>query len=162
DSHKYAGFYLENRGGQTWINPQFYHGYTAWLALGYQWLGGNWFLYVTPLLGLISVLIVYRSVGELMKERIGLITAMLLVINISQIWYARGPYTEILSQLLLWFTIYLLIKTHKFKNPLLAAAAGLTIGVSILVRLDNILILLPLVLYILYNYLKDNKSVTWI
>ena len=162
DSHKYAGFYLENRGGQTWINPQFYHGYTAWLALGYQWLGGNWFLYVTPLLGLISVLIVYSSVGELMKERIGLITAMLLVINISQIWYARGPYTEILSQLLLWFTIYLLIKTHKFKNPLLAAAAGLTIGVSILVRLDNILILLPLVLYILYNYLKDNKSVTWI
>lgn len=163
NTHKYAGFYIETRDGETWINPQFYHGYTAWLALGYQWLGENWFLYITPLLGLISIMVMYRSVGELVNERVGFITAALLTINISQIWYARGPYTEILSQLLLWFSIYLLIKAQMFKNPLLALVAGLAIGATILVRLDNILILLPLALYLVYNYLKDNQSYrTWI
>ena len=89
DTHKYAGFYIENRGGQTWVNPQFYHGYTAWLALGYQWLGSNYFLYITPLLGLISIMVMYRAVSELINERAGFITAALLAINISQIWYAR-------------------------------------------------------------------------
>lgn len=163
DTHKYAGFYIENRGGQTWVNPQFYHGYTAWLALGYQWLGSNYFLYITPLLGLISIMVMYRAVSELINERAGFITAALLAINISQIWYARGPYTEILSQLLLWLSVYLLIKAQEFKNPLLAAVAGLAIGAAILVRLDNILILLPLGLYLVYNYLGDDQSYkTWI
>lgn len=157
DTHKYAGFYLENRDGEMWLNPQFYHAYSAWLAIGYQLMGGTWFLYITPLLGLISILVIYRCVSQMFNQKVGLIAAGLLAVNISQIWYARGPYTEILSQLLVWFSIYILLKVQETNSPVLAVLAGLSIGASILVRLDNIVLMLPLALCLAYIYLKGSE-----
>lgn len=163
---KFLGFYLAAGKGEdqgvTMINPQFYHGYTIWLAVSHKLFGTYRFLYITPLLALVSLLIFYNAVKEMFNKWTALISALLLSLNISQIWYARSPYTELLSQLMLWLSIYLLVKAYRTKDKLIGAVSGITIGTSIVVRLDSIFFLPPIALFIILIYIRSrNKTVKW-
>lgn len=159
---RYPAVYIETRQGVTNINPQFYHAYSIWLGISHKLFGSDKFLYITPIMALISLLMIYVATKEMFNKWVGLIATLLLCINISQIWYARGPYTEILSQLLLWFSMYTLIKACRNKDSVLGLIAGLSIGASILVRLDNIFFLPAVVFYLILMYLKkEGLSTRW-
>jgi len=158
NNSKYPGYYIEEVDGHIYMNPQFYPGYTLWLSAAHKLLGIDWFLYINPLLGMLSLLMLYTAVKEMFGRRAAAISTGLIAINIAQIYYARSPYTEILAQLLLWFSIFVLFKAHKNEDKLLAITGGFTIGAAILVRLDTILMFIPLVIYFVVIYVKDNSS----
>jgi hypothetical protein len=161
-SLKYPAFYLETSQGETHINPQFFHAYSIWLGVAYKLFGLNGFLYITPLIASISLLMIYTVAKELFNKWTGLITILLLSINISQIWFARGPYTEILSQLVLWYSMFIIIKAYQSKDGLLGFLSGLSMGASILVRLDNIFFLPAIALFLILAYLrKEGSSTAW-
>lgn len=156
---KYAGMYLEEEGGMAYTNPQFYHAYSMWLGIGYKLFGADKFLYITPIFALISLLIIFSCVKELFNFKIGAITVGLLSINISQIWYGRGPYSEILSQLVLWFSIYLITKAYKTKDTMLGGVAGLSLVAALLIRLDNIVVFIPLVIFYVLVFVWNKEEI---
>lgn len=156
-SLKFMGVFTERQGDTYYTNPQFYHGYSAWLAAGHRFFGFDGFLYMTPILGLISMLVLYAAVSNLWDKRTGFLTVLLLGLNIAQIWYARGPYSEILSQLVIWFCILFTVQAWRTKSSLLAAVAGLAAGATLLVRLDNIFIAIPVGLSLIF-ILADNQG----
>ncbi len=163
DRHvKYPGVYLEQIQGKTYINPQFFHAYSIWLGVGYKLFGVNGFLYITPLMASVSLLMVYAVVKELFNKWTGLITLLLLSVNISQIWFARGPYTEILSQLVLWYSMYIVIKAYQSKDGFLGFISGLSIGSCILIRLDNLLFWPAIAIFLILIYLqREGRSLLW-
>ncbi len=160
---KFPGVFMERHGDRYYTNPQFFHGYTAWLATGHRFFGFDGFLYMTPILALISMLVIYAVVSSLWSRRTGFLTVVLLGLNIAQIWYARGPYSEIHSQLITWFSIFLIVQAWKNKHDLMALLAGLTIGTALLVRLDNIFVAIPVGLSLIFILAYDKgKLGRWI
>lgn len=162
-SLKFMGVFTERQGNTYYTNPQFFHAYSAWLAAGHRFFGFDGFLYMTPILALISMLILYAVVSSLWSKRAGFWTVILLGLNIAQIWYARGPYSEILSQLVMWFSILLIVQAWENKNVPIAVLAGLAAGTALLARLDNILIAVPVGLSLIFILAYDKgKLGRWI
>lgn len=155
---KFMGVFTEIHGNTYYTNPQFFHAYSAWLAAGHRFFGFDGFLYVTPILALISMLVIYALVSSLWSRRTGFWTVILLGLNIAQIWYARGPYSEILSQLVIWLSSFFIVQAWKNKHTPMAVLAGLAAGTALLARLDNIFVAVPagLSLILILGYDKGN------
>ncbi|MFC1851073.1 hypothetical protein ACFL27_12840 [candidate division CSSED10-310 bacterium] len=151
--HRFAGIYLEKQDGALYALPQFFHVYSIWLGIAHKLAGLNWFLYVTPLFGMLSLLMIYSFTKLVFDHYVAMISVLLLSLNISQIWYARGPYTEILSQLVIWLSLYLIILSYRYKSDLIAFLGGLSLGLSLLIRLDNILLVPPFLIFLAIIYI---------
>jgi 4-amino-4-deoxy-L-arabinose transferase-like glycosyltransferase len=130
------GFYVgDNNAGQ--ITPQFYPLHPVWLAVahGLRGLGGS--LYLTPLWGLLGVLAVYFAAREAFgRVRLAALTAGLLAITATQIWFARYPTAEALTQFLLFAGLYGLARYARTHEGWAALLAGVALGEVMLVRID--------------------------
>jgi len=145
-SEKYPGFrrmdYERNR-----LLPQFYHLFPALLAISYFPSGLDSIFYLTPILGLLSLLAIYLAVSELMDWKIALMSMFLIAVNMAEIWQARSPVTEILSQFILFSGLFLLARFLKRGESFTAWLAGSIFGILILSRISALLIFLPLAIF---------------
>ncbi len=130
--------------------PQFYHLWPALLATAFDAGGFHGLRAVTPLVGTLSVLVLCAlllRVGELAAGRRGglvvsAIGGLLLATNMMQVWQARYPTTEILSQALFLGALLGLVVAMQEGWKAAAGAAGLFIGVGWLNRPDGVLLYL--------------------
>lgn len=139
---RFPGYYLSNdRPGL--VIPQFYALQSVWVALA-SLLGGVWAgLYVTPIWAVLGVLGVYYTGQALFGRPVGALAALLLAITPTQIWFARYPTAEALTQALLWGGFYAWIRfTDRGAEPAKRASsvfgllAGLLLGLTFLARID--------------------------
>lgn len=127
------------------ITPQFYPGHPVWLAIAYSLSGEQ--LATTLMLPGVWAILAGLVVYVLSRQLGGWQTAVLilagLTFNALQIWFARYPTAESLSQFLLWgglWAIGIWVIAPK-TQPLWGLAAGLALGQFFLVRIDAIIIL---------------------
>jgi hypothetical protein len=124
------------------IFPQFYHLWPALLATSYDVGGYGAIVASTPLLGVLcvvlTVLIARRLAGVVAAWAAGLLMAT----NMMQVWQAKYPTTEILSQVLFLGALLgiLLAVQTRWRWP--ALVAGLLVGIGYLGRADGVLIVL--------------------
>ena len=78
------------------VTPQSFHLYPVWIAIFAAAGGVNFALMTTTVLGILGILSVYVAGARLFGQPIGLLTSLLLAINLAQIWYTRTPSAEIL------------------------------------------------------------------
>ena len=130
------GFYIgDDNAGE--ITPQFYPLHPVWLAVVYGLRGLGASLYLTPLWGLLGVLAVYFAVREAFgRVRLAALTAGLLSITATQIWFARYPTAEALTQFLLFAGLYGLARYARTREGWAALLAGVALGEVMLVRID--------------------------
>ncbi len=153
---KYPGFrFREGRGRPAQLIPQFYHLYPVWLAIFYSWGGWRGLFLLNPLLGLLSLPAVYLAVRELRDRLTALIAVFLLAINIVQIWQARFPTAEMLSQFLLFSAIYLAARYLRGGLAFYARLAGLAGGLFILSRVSALFIFLPLLVFFYLRWFRE-------
>lgn len=145
-SEKYPGFRRTEPDGNRLI-PQFYHLFPVLLAISYSLSGMASIFLLTPILGLLSLLAIYLAVYELMDRKIALLSVFLIAINMAEIWQARFPVTEILSQFLLFSGLFLLARFLKRGESYSAWLAGIIFGLLILSRISALLIFLPLAIF---------------
>jgi hypothetical protein len=124
------------------IFPQFYHLWPALLATSYDVGGYGALVATTPLLGVLAVvlavLIARRVAGPLAAWAAGLLMAT----NMMQVWQAKYPTTEILSQVLFLGALLGVVLALQTGWRWAALVAGLLVSIGYLGRPDGIVIVL--------------------
>ncbi len=133
-----------DRGELTAYHPPLF---SVWLAIFYALGGLRFSLYATPFFGTLSVLGLYFAGKAMFGRKVGLLAAVLLAVSFTQIYFSRVPYSEILSQFLLFSGIYALTTYIVEHKPLYAAIAALSFGQAILSRIEGLIVVLPLVMF---------------
>jgi len=150
---QFPGFYVsDTQPGQ--VIPQFYPLHPVWLAIAHSLGGVRASLYVTPLWGALACLAVGLTARTLFGRRAGALAAALLAISATQIWFARYPTSEALTQLLLFGGIYAFSRFMADESPEMGVLAGLSLGQVMLVRADSYFLLAIPVLLAVYLRLR--------
>jgi hypothetical protein len=143
---RYPGFRYGPPGSRILI-PQFYHLWTVWLACAYGLLGLHGMFYLTPFLGLLSLLAIYLFGRELWDKSSALLAVLLLSLNIAEIWQARFPTSEILAQFLVFSGVFSFARYLRLQEKFWAWTSGLILGVFLLSQISSALILVPLAVF---------------
>ena len=139
----------------TGIVPQFMTGAPLVLAAGFWLHGINGALLVTPVVGGCAVLSFGGLAGRLAGPGWAPAAAAVLALSLPEQYTSRGSFSEPLAQVLLFGGLCLLAdslvinRNTKLDWPgqdkVLAALAGLVLGLTILVRIDGLSDILPAV-----------------
>jgi hypothetical protein len=124
------------------IFPQFYHLWPALLATSYD-IGGYGALVATaPLLAVLSVVLTVLIARRIAGVPAAWIAGLLMATNMMQVWQAKYPTTEILSQVLFLGALLGLVLTLQTGWRWPALVAGLLVSIGYLGRPDGLLIVL--------------------
>lgn len=136
------------------IVPQFYPLHPVWQAIGYSLGGLDAALMMTGLWALLGALAVYLTVRQFAIWPVAALALAGLTFNALQIWFARYPTTEMLTQYLLWTGFWSIGAwlDERRPRPLWALLAGLTLGQTFLVRIDIVFLLAIPLLIFLWRY----------
>ncbi len=158
-----AFFVVEEPAGK--ITPQFYALHPVWLAVAFVLagdlaagvqaellLGGLW--------GLLGTLAVYFTVRQIAGWQTAVLALAGLSLNALQVWFARYPVSEALSQYLLWTGLWSIGVWLNGRKPqtVWALLAGLTLGHFFLTRIDALFILPVLAVLVIWLWLKSKPQ----
>lgn len=137
------GFYVmgEPRGQVT---PQFYPLHPVWQAVAYGLGGVRAALLLPGLWALLGSLAIYLFARRLMGWPAAMLALAGLSLNALQVWFARYPTAETLTQFLLWLGLWALgvwLMNEQAPAPFLGLLAGLALGQVMLVRIDTYFLL---------------------
>ena len=150
---RFPGFYI-NAGEPSRIVPQFYPLHPTWLTLAYGLFGLSGSLYVTPLWAMLGVWAVYLAFKHLCGAKAGLIGAFLLMITPLQIYFARYPTAESLTQYLTWAALFSFIMYSTEGGALWGFLSGCALGQTFLTRIDALPMLLIPGVWLLLNVVR--------
>jgi Dolichyl-phosphate-mannose-protein mannosyltransferase len=154
---RFMGFPLENpRTGRVF--PEFFHLFPSFGAYLFQAMGVKGALATPPVFGILGTLGVFFALRRLFGEASGLLAALLLASNVVQVWFARYPVSEPVSQFLVFVALLALWHWEERGSPFLGALFGAALGLSFLVRIDSVLLLAPLALYLLVRLAHRDLS----
>jgi hypothetical protein len=156
-----AGFFIhEGDVVQGRIVPQHLHLTAAWIGLLTSVAGRSAGLFAPGLLGVLGAWSVGMLGRQLAGNRVGLLAFLLLALNSVQVWFARSTTSETTAQLLIFAGFYLFARFQMLQRdahhhagtvPIAyAALAGVAFGQLALNRIDFVLVVVPLLLYLGY------------
>ena len=155
---RFMGFDLE-RPETGRVVPQFFHLFPAFGAYLFQSMGLKGALAAPPLLAILGTLAVFFAWRRVFSPQVALLGALLLGVNVVQVWFARYPVSEPFSQLLVFLGLLAVAHWEERRSAAFAALAGAALGLSLLVRVDSILIAIPVALYTLIR--RARRDWTW-
>lgn len=145
---RFMGFDLE-RPASGRVVPQFFHLFPAFGAYFFQAMGVRGALATPPVLGILGTLAVFFALRRTFTGAVALVASCLLALNVIQVWFARYPVSEPFSQLLVFLGLLAVAHWERGGAPAFGAIAGLAFSLSLLVRVDSVLIVVPLALFLL-------------
>ncbi len=156
---KYPGFYIL---GENLISPQFFPGPFALLAAG-NILGGTWGgLYVVPVFGALAVGMAFMLGRELFGKWAGLSGAALLAASYAQLWWARHPSSEVMTQFFVLAGLWLGARFLRHDDRLAGALAGLLLGGAMLTRVDGFLAAAAIPALFAHDFLTRRPLWRWL
>jgi hypothetical protein len=145
---RFMGFPLE-RPQTGRVFPEFFHLFPAFGAYLFQAVGVKGALATPPVFGILGTLAVFFVLRRLFGAAPALLGALLLASNVVQVWFARYPVSETMSQFLIFLGLLGFSHWEERGGRILGAVAGACLGLSLLVRIDSLLIGVPVGLYVL-------------
>lgn len=121
------------------VTPQFYHFYSALLATADDFAGARGVFNATPAMAVMAVGLLFLATRRAAGTVPAVIVAALTVTSMMQVWQARYPSTEVLSQLLVSGTLLAAVLALERRWAPGTFAAGLLLGVGFLARPDGFL-----------------------
>ena len=156
---KYPGFFICS---SDLLVPQFFPGPFAWLSLG-NIIGGTWgSLYVVPVFGALSVAMALVLGRELFGWWVGLMGAVLLAVNYTQVWWARYPSSEIIAQFFILAGLWSGARFVRAGRAGTGMLAGALLGGAMLVRIDAFLAVLVVPLLVGYDVFIGRPLRRWV
>ncbi|MCB8920754.1 MAG: hypothetical protein H6662_04140 [Ardenticatenaceae bacterium] len=151
------------------ITPQFYPLHPVWQAITYS-LGGplpaqasRASLLLTGLWALAGALAIYLTVRQAAGWQAALLALLGLSINAVQVWFARYPTTEMLSQFWLWAGLWAVGAWLSGRKPaqLWALLGGVALGQFFLTRIDALFMLPVLAVLGVWVWLRRQNGRAW-
>ena len=165
---RFPGFWTGGDSNPTEVLPQFYHQWPALLGTAADIGGFGAVANLTPVLAGLStiavVLAIRRGVG---RNRFGTAAAafagLLLATNMLQVWQAKSPSTEILTQLYLAGATLAVVIAIRSRWALAAGLAGMLTGLMFQVRADGFLLVLLAIGVggVIYALGRWDRRATW-
>lgn len=152
---RFMGFDLE-RPASGRVYPQFFHLFPVFGAYLFQAMGIRGALATPPVFGVLGTMAVFFATRRLFGRGPALLTGILLGVNVIQVWFGRYPVSETMSQFLLFTAMLLVVLWEEFRSRAFGALAGVSLGLSLLVRIDSALVVVPLLLYMLMRRLRGD------
>jgi len=142
------------------ITPQFYPLHPVWQAVAYGLGGIRAELLLTGLWALLGALAIYLTARDIAGEAAAMLALAGLSLNALQVWFARYPTTEMLTQFLFWAGLWALANWLDGRSPSTRAwalTAGLSFGATFLVRIDAAFVLPVLAGLALWLWLSPHR-----
>ncbi len=166
-SYIFPGFYVTDAAAGE-VTPQFYPLHPIWQAVAFS-LGSSTTagveagLLITGLWMILASLAIILTAKELGGWPAAVLIMAALALTSLQVWFARYPTTEALTQFLLWSGLWALMRWLGGKQPAAfwAFVSGSALGAVFLVRID-ILVLLPLFILLFVGlWLRGWRKSDW-
>lgn len=157
-SPRFMGFFLLDPDAGTVVD-QFPHLYPVAIAIGYNAAGLAGAREASVVAAVTGVLALYFLVARLGGWIAGAAAASLLAINVIEVWYARYPNSEVLTQALGLAGLVAVARAHVDDDPFFAPVAAVLLGLLPFARFDAILFVAlaaggPLLLWIAGDRLR--------
>ena len=155
---KHPGLFVH---GNDLVVPQFFPGSFAWMGLG-NLVGGVWGgLYVVPVFGALAVGMACMLGRELFGRWAGLAGAALLAVGYTQVWWARYPSSEVITQFFILAGLWLAARYVGDGGAGTGVLTGALFGGAMLVRVDAVLATLVVPLLIGHHALLGRPLKWW-
>ena len=138
---RFMGFFVLDPDTGTVVS-QFPHLFPASVAIGHGIAGLNGARWAVTVWAVLGVLAVYFLTSRLFGRTAATATALLLIVNVVEVWFARYPNTEVAMQTLLFAALLANARAHVDGDSFFAPVAGLLLGLLLFLRVDA---LVPLV-----------------
>ncbi len=155
---RFAGFPLENPRTARVI-PEFFHLFPAFGAYLFQSMGVKGALATPPVFGVLGTLGAFFVLRRLFGRAPALLAGLLLATNVVQVWFARYPVSEPVSQCLVFLGLLAFALWERGGATADGLLAGFALGLTFLVRIDSVLLLGPLALYLLVR--RAHHDLPW-
>lgn len=162
-----AGFFVTDADLTSGrVVPQFFHLYPAWIGLLAGFLGLRGGLLATGLMGLLGLWGVGMVSRRLISPWAGVLAVGLLALNGVQVWFSRYSTSETTAQFLTFAGVYAFAvaqtagaTTHQGQRRFHALLAGVAFGQMALTRIEFLLVIGPLVVYLIYRWFSRRWEV---
>jgi hypothetical protein len=166
-SYLVPGFYVTSAAEGT-VAPQFYPLHPVWQAVAFS-LSGSIVagVYAELLMAgmwmFLASLAIYMTARELAGRGTAVLALLALSIMALQVWFARYPTTEAMTQFLLWAGLWGVLMWLGDRQPssLWAFLAGIALGSVFLVRIDVIIMLPIFVLLVVALWARGWRRSDW-
>nr|MBC7244967.1 glycosyltransferase family 39 protein [Chloroflexota bacterium] len=147
---RYWGQFFVWGWSRPWVMFGLLHLQYLWCGLFTLFLGTYGGLWVAPAFGLLALAGLYFLGRRLFGREVGWLAAIFLALNFAQVWHARLPLSEILTQALFIGGFYLLTLFLQKRHVWLGFGAGVCLGTLFLARVDALVVDILLVGLIMY------------
>jgi hypothetical protein len=137
-STRFMGFFLMDPNEGT-VLGQFPHLFPASLAVGYGVEGLNGVRDMPGVWAILGLLAVYFAGARLFGRAAAFAGALLLAINVIQVWFARYPNAEMVMQALLFAALLAWSRAHVDDDLFFAPVSATLLGLLLFLRFDTVL-----------------------
>ena len=130
------------------ITPQFFHLFPAFGAYLFETMGVRGALATSPIFGILGTLAAFFLARRMFGNAVALLGALGLSTTVLQVWFARYPVSEGFSQFLILSGLLAHRLDQESDSRAFAWLSGGLLGLTLLVRIDSVLLLLPLALWV--------------
>jgi hypothetical protein len=130
------------------VVPEFFHLFPAFGAYLYQAMGVRGALAAPCVFGVLGTLAVFFAWRRLFGTAVALLASVLLAINVIQVWFGRYPVSEPMSEFLLFLGLWAFAVWEERAATAMGILAGAAFGLTLLVRIDSVLVVVPLGIYL--------------
>jgi hypothetical protein len=138
---RFPAIWIKDRDTQR-ATVQFYHLWPALLASAFKAGGYTGLSNLTPLCGVLAVLLVALAARRAFGLLAGALAGLLLTANMLEVWQAKYPSSETFAQLLVAGALLGVVIALQTRWRPAAGLAGLLLGLAYLERPDSLLLLL--------------------
>jgi hypothetical protein len=146
------GFYVDS---EDIIRFQYFDFFPILLAIFYSLFRIENFLYINSFIAILAIVCIFIVARRLFNTPVAVLSALFLTINFAQIFFARYPGAEILTQLLIFgglFTTMLMIKTNK---PFYGILSAFAFSGCLITRVDSLFLYFPLIILLFLLILTE-------
>ncbi len=154
---RFMGFELDHPTSGL-ITPQFFHLFPSFGAYLFETMGVRGALATPPILGILGTLAAFFLGRRMFGTAVALIGALGLATTVLQVWFARYPVSEGFSQFLILAGLLAHRLDQESDTRAFGWLAGALLGLTLLVRIDSVLLLLPLTLWVALQFLSRGEK----
>jgi hypothetical protein len=137
---RFMGFFLLDPGTGDVVG-QFPHLFPASVAIGYALQGLSGVRTATAAWAMLGLLGTYFLGTRLFGRLAGGVAATLLLLNVIQLWYAKYPNSEMLSQAIILAALLAVVRAMHDRDPFFGPVAGALCGLVLFARFDGVLVI---------------------